>query len=277
MSTLIERITVFCFAASYVVALGLELWRLFQPRPILRLASLIFGAAGLLAQTAFVIVQPLPLVSPFGSLMFLAWILAVFYFYGSVHHGSLSWGLFVLPLVLGLVALAQIFPADPGPREQSLWQLLGLRGESFWGMMHGGLLLLAGVGVCVAFVASVMYFVQLHRLRAKTAPTHGVRMWSLERIENMNRRAILWAFPLLTAGLIVGIALQLSQGSFMQGWTSLKIASSLGLWIVFAILLYMRYGAHVRGRQAALWTFIAFALLLVVLIAPVHPFVQGGR
>ena len=90
-------------------------------------------------------------------------------------------------------------------------------------------------------------------------------------------RGLLAVVLLVRAGLIVGIALQLSQGSFLQGWTSLKVVSVLGLWIVFAILLYMRYGAHVRGRQAALWTCIAFGLLLVVLIAPVHPFVPGGR
>src|SRR5262249_30263961 len=98
MLSVVERITIFCFAASYGVALALELWHLFQPRPILRLVSLGFGAAGLLAHTFFVVVQPLPLASPHGSLLFLAWILAVFYFYGSIHHARLAWGLFVLPL-----------------------------------------------------------------------------------------------------------------------------------------------------------------------------------
>lgn len=272
MPTAIERITVFCFAASYAVALGLEFWHYLRPRPIERLLSLAFGAAGLVAHTAFIVVQPLPLANPFGSLLFLAWILGVFYLYGSMHHGRLAWGLFVLPLVLGLVLLANQFSL---PQEsESLWR--SFQGERIWGMAHGLLVLMAAVGVCVGFLSSVMYLVQSHRLRAKAPPDQGMRLLSLERIEAMNRRAILWAFPLLTAGLMVGVALQLERGSFLEGWDSAKILGGVGLWVVFAILLYLRYGVHVRGRQLALLTFFAFGLLIVALAAPVHPFVRGG-
>ena len=103
------RITVFCFAATYAVALGLELLRQFQARPALRWLALSFACAGLIAHSLFVAVNPLPLQTAFGSLIFLAWILAVFCVYGAFHHKRLAWELFVLPLVLGLVLLAQIF------------------------------------------------------------------------------------------------------------------------------------------------------------------------
>lgn len=273
MSAFLERITVFCFAASYTVALALELWHLAAPRPVLRLVSLGFGGAGLLAHSFYVFVQPLPLATPLGSLLFLAWILAVFYLYGSVHHKRTAWGLFVLPLVLGLIVLAKLVPATPDAGG-TVWQ--DFSGERFWGMIHGILVLLAAVGICVAFLASVMYLVQLRRLRAKRPPGHGMQMLSLERLETMNRRAILWAFPLLTAGLIAGVALQVHQGHLLVGWESPKIVSALGLWLVFAILLYLRYGAHARGRQVALLTLVAFAILICALLAPVHPVVQGG-
>ena len=127
----------------------------------------------------------------------------------------------------------------------------------------------------VGFVASVMYFFQLQRLKAKTAPTHGVRLWNLERLEAMNRRAILWAFPLLTAGLVVGIALQVQRGDSWEGFSSPKVLSTIGLWVVFAILLYLRYAVHARGRQLALWTMVAFALLVIALVFA-HPFADGG-
>ncbi len=142
-------------------------------------------------------------------------------------------------------------------------------------MVHGALLLLAAVGLSVGFVASIMYLVQVRQLRAKLAPGQGLRLLSLERIEEMNRRAILWAFPLLTVGLLLGIVLQLQQGAFALDWSSPKILITAGLWVVFAILLYLRYGVHVRGRQVALLTVLAFALLLVALLS-VHPFAEGG-
>jgi ABC-type transport system involved in cytochrome c biogenesis permease subunit len=242
MPAYLERITIFCFAASYGVALGLEIWHLAAPRPVLRLAGLCFGAAGLLAHSLYALVQPLPLATPLGSLLFLAWILAVFYLYGSIHHYRLAWGLFVLPLVLGLVILAALAP-QPSAAESAEW-------SSRWGLLHGILVLLAGVGICVACVASVMYLVQVRRLREKLAPGQGIKMMSLERLEAMNRKAILLAFPLLTAGLIVGVALQWQNGQALAGWESPKILSALGLWLVFAILLYLRYGAHARGGKS---------------------------
>src|SRR5436309_1100608 len=117
MHPLLERITVLCFGASYAVALALEGLQQLRPRRVQRALSLAFGGAGLLAQTLFVAVQPLELGSPYGSLLFLSWILAVFYLYGSIHHRRLAWGLFVLPLVLGLIVLAELFPPAADARE----------------------------------------------------------------------------------------------------------------------------------------------------------------
>ena len=194
------RITVFCFAASYAVGLALEVLRLFLTRPALRWLALGFTAAGLIAHSLYAVVNPLPLQTPFGSLIFLAWILAVFCVYGAIHHKRLAWELFVLPLVLGLVLLAQAFPQTTSnePAETS-WQLPEWYSEArnFWPALHGVLMLMAAVGVCVAFVASVMYLVQRHRLKTKQLPGQGLRLWSLERLEAMNRRtAIMLAFPL---------------------------------------------------------------------------------
>src|SRR5919199_3517456 len=145
-----ERVTVFCFLASYGVALGLELWHQSRPRPVLRLLGFAFGAAGLLAQTIFLAVQRPPLIWQFGWMVFLAWILAIFYLYGSLHHRRLAWGVFVLPLVLGLVALAGTFTRPAGDGESGgLFDPASFQGERLWGIAHGGLLLLAAVRVCV--------------------------------------------------------------------------------------------------------------------------------
>jgi ABC-type transport system involved in cytochrome c biogenesis permease subunit len=236
-----------------------------------RIAGACFVAAGLLAHLLYLIFQQPPLASPAGSFLFLAFILAIFAFYGSLHHQRIAWGLFVLPLVLGLVTLAALRPEPAGNGSAMEW----FQGERFWGLTHGILVLLAAVGVCVGFLASVMYFVQLSRLRSKAAPNTGVKLMSLERLELMNRRAILWAFPLLTVGLIVGAALQLHSGTFYEGWLSPKVLSALGLWAVFAILLYLRYGAHVRGRRVALLTIVAFVVMLLAMLS-VHPFPGGA-
>jgi ABC-type transport system involved in cytochrome c biogenesis permease subunit len=275
---MIDRISMTCFGASYLVALALELAQLVRPRTLLRLLGLGFGAAGLLAQTLyignrfFLRGEGPPLSSPAGSMHFLAWILAVFYLYGSVHHRRQAWGIFVLPVVLGLTGLARAFAERRGG---SWLPEVGLLPEQAWGAVHGVLLLLAAVGVCVGFVASLMYLAQARRLRAKVPPGEGLRLMSLERLEAMNRRAITLAFPLLTAGVLVGLGLMVQESSRPHEWTALKVASTCVLWGVFALLLYLRYGVHLRGRPLALLTIVAFVLLLVTL-AFSHTFVQGG-
>ena len=194
---LMDHVTIVCFLASYAASLALELLYQFRPLPLVRWLALTFGAAGLTAQTIFLAVQQPPLIWQYGWMLFLAWILAIFYLVGSVHHRRLSWGLFVLPLVLGLVGLGAAFgrPHPPLSSPRPGGDMGGTTDNtmpilSAWGMVHGWLLLLAAVGLCVGFLASLMYLVQAHRLRAKTLPGHGVRLWSLERIEAMNRRAI---------------------------------------------------------------------------------------
>jgi ABC-type uncharacterized transport system permease subunit len=272
-----DRIHVFCFAASYSVAFLFELLNQFLRRPVLRLLSLCFGCAGLFAHTVYVLVQPLLLASPFGSLVLLGWVLAVFYVYGSFHHRRIAWGVFVLPLVLGLTLLADLSPRGGGPRDPALLlHSYSWDGERFWGQVHGGLVLLAAVGVSVGFVASVMYLVQAHRLRTKVPPGQGVKLPSLERLETMNRRALILAFPLLTIGLLVGLVLAVHNDETFVSWGNPKLWSILGLWVVFGILLYLRYGARAPGRQTAFWTIVAFGLLVLSLASPVHPFLPGG-
>jgi ABC-type transport system involved in cytochrome c biogenesis permease subunit len=61
------------------------------------------------------------------------------------------------------------------------------------------------------------------------------------------------------------------EADWSAGWLSPKILSALALWAVFAILLYLRYGAHVRGRRVALLTIVAFAVMLIAVLAA-HPF-----
>lgn len=270
----IDRITIFCFAASYAVALGLELLNLVRPRALCRLLATCFGSAGLLAHTLFLIAQQVSLSTRAGSLLFLAWILSMFYVYGSFHHRRVAWGVFVLPVVLSLTILGAWFSRageeQGGPQSLGTFDLV-----EFWRVLHIALFILAAVGVSVSFVASIMYLVQARRLKAKMTPTEGLKLLSLERLDKMNRRGIDWAFPLLTVGLIVGLV-QLSQsGTRLQGWTDPRIVTTLLLWIVFAIVLYLRYSFLLRGRRAALWTIMAFVLLLVTLVTAHNPRLGG--
>jgi ABC-type transport system involved in cytochrome c biogenesis permease subunit len=269
----LERITLLCFAASYAVALLLEIAHLLWPSPVIRVLRSGFAAAGLLAQTLYLLVHWPPLETPFGSLLFLAWVLAVFAFSGSLHYRQFAWGVFVLPLVCGLVGMAALLP-NPSS-DASVGISRPPVGLGPWGQVHGVLLLLAAVGVCIAFLASVVYLFHAYLLGAKVLPRQGRKLFSLERLEAMNRSALNLAFPLLTLGACLGIGLLVEGYDSLASWADPKLVSTVLLWLVLALLLYLRYGAHLGGRRLALLTVLAFALLLVTL-ASSHDLAPGG-
>jgi ABC-type transport system involved in cytochrome c biogenesis permease subunit len=264
----VGNISVYCFAASYASALVLEILHQIRGRPLLRLLAIGFGAAGLLAHTVYLAVQRPPLAWQFGWMLFLAWILAIVYVYRAIHYPRLAWGVFMLPLVLGLVGLAAAFARPPAGTE-SVPAALSPQDDRFWGVLHAAFLFCAAVGMCVGFLASLMYLFQARRLRAKVPPGKGLHLLSLERLEEMNRRAITWAFPLLTVGVLLGAAL-MTRAADSLAWTDPRVLSTGVLWLVFAVLLQLRYGRHLRGRQVALGTIAAFAALIVCL-ALSHP------
>lgn len=258
-----HRVTLMCFLASYALALALELLFLRVARPIVRILALLAGIAGLVAQSAYLYAKQPPLIDQLGWMLYLAWILVVFYLSEAVHHRRQSWGVFVLPLVLGLLGLGIVF-GSPADDVKGATQIAGI-----WGPLHVVLLLLAAVGVCVGFVASLMYLFQANRLRTKSLPDSGLKLWSLERLESMNRRAIVLSFPLLTGGMLAGLVLM--TGSEFANWLDPRVISTIVLWFVFVLLLYFRFAQHVRGRQAALMTIVAFLLLLCCLILSHQP------
>jgi ABC-type uncharacterized transport system permease subunit len=155
------------------------------------------------------------------------------------------------------------------------WTRLG-GWKTVWGTLHGMLLLAGCVATFVAFASGLMYLVQSSRLKSKRSPRFGFALPSLEQLERWNRGAITAAFPLLTFGLGIGVALNLESqraGQRVLGWTDPKVLSTAGVWLVFALLLHARYRPEWRGKRVMFLTigataFLAFALLGVDLLLP---------
>jgi ABC-type transport system involved in cytochrome c biogenesis permease subunit len=272
--TLLQGVTHACFGLSYLCAFALELASLFWPGLGWRVASLTFGMAGFIAQTLYIAInQPSP-ASPYGSLVVLAWVLAAFYLYGTIHHAKQAWAVFVLPVLIGLVGLSFVLLHSDASMP-AFDMLSWVSGERFWGAIHGILILGAAVGVSVGFLASVMYLIQARRLRTKAPLGRGIPLLSLESLETMNRRAVNATVPFLTVGLLVGTLLLQQNRELGENWLSLKIVSTLGLWALFLVLLCMRYGTRVAPRRLALLSILAFGVMLVAL-GSAHTFVQGG-
>ena len=70
---------------------------------------------------------------------------------------------------------------------------------------------------------------QARRLRDKVNPLSRFKLLSLERREAMNRRAVNLAFPMVTAGLLLGVVLLRQYPVPAEDWLSVKVVGTVGL------------------------------------------------
>lgn len=260
------EIQIVCFAASYAVALALEVTRLFWRSGIRGAVMVGFAAAGLLAQTIFLgqraTQAAMPLSSEFDWYLVAAWLLVVLYLYLMYYHPRAPLGLFLLPLVLALIGVAQFF-ADRRPFPET-------RASLVWGSLHGVLLLLGTVAVIVGFVAGLMYLVGAYRLKHKLPPSRRLQLPSLEWLQRMNARSISLAILLLGMGMASGAVLNLvnhsKQAEYIP-WTDPVVISSLVLvgWLVAVAIFNALYKPARTGRKTAYLTVASFVLLALAL------------
>src|SRR5262245_53503793 len=122
---MLSHIHVACFFTSYLIALGLEASRLFFRMPVRLLVMIGFAAIGLALQTAYLwnraATGAMPLSSWHDWYLIASWILAAAYLGLVATRPQTNVGLFLLPVVLALTAVAWAFPADHSfPRDQAL-------------------------------------------------------------------------------------------------------------------------------------------------------------
>ena len=270
-----------CFSASYLVALVLEVTRLFFRSGVRGALLLLFAGGGLLAHTLYLghrafTQQGAILSSELDWYLLAAWCLVVVYLYLTVYHPQTAFGLFVLPLVLGLVGVAR-FIADPVPFPRT-------EAAQVWGAIHGVFLLLGTVAVAVGFAVGLMALLQAYRLKHKLPPQRGLRLPSLEWLEQMNIRATKFSALTLGLGFVSGIVLNLIHDRLHVEelpWTDPIIWSSglLLAWLVAATGFAQFYRPARAGRKVAYLTVASFVFLVLSLgsqwLLPTHHSLGG--
>jgi len=262
---MLSGISILCFAASYATALALEVSRLFFRSSIRGAIMLAFAAAGLIAQTLFLgyraaAAQSTPLSSEFDWYLVAAWALAATYLYLTLYHPRTAVGLFVLPLVLVLIGVAQFFASQTPFPEQPASQI--------WGAIHGGFILLGTVAVIVGFVAGLMYLLQAWRLKRKQLPPPGFQLPNLEWLQHVNNRAIVISVIMLAAGFLSGTVLNMVNHRRQLDelpWTDPVVWSTALLlaWMVAAVVFGTLYRPALHGRKVAYLTVASFVFLVL--------------
>jgi ABC-type uncharacterized transport system permease subunit len=263
---MLSGVGVICFAASYAVALVLEISRL-AFRSGIRGAVLVgFVVAGFIAHTAYLYYQAVknpgaPLSNVQEWYMVAAWVLIVVYLYLFFYHPRTPFGLFLLPLTIGLIVVGKFFAKAEFTRVPA---------SQIWGTIHAVAIVLAAVAVLVGFTAGLMYLVQARRLKNKLPPGRSLRLPSLEWLQQTNHRAIVISAIMLGMGVVSGIILNLMQVENPSGrlpWNDPLVVSTVILlvWLACALFIGWLFKPARAGRRVALFTVMGFIFLIIVL------------
>lgn len=268
MTQFVAGISVVCFAASYAVALACEASRPLFRSSIRGMAMFAFAAAGVLAHALFLVWRAanepqLPLSSGFDFFLVAALVLAAGYLWLAVANPRTPVGLFLLPLVLGLIAAAHYSSKDPFPQSPA---------TQFWGIVHGGFNLVMSVAVSLGGVAGAMWLIQAGRLARKASPAKGFRMPSLEKLAAACRRTGSVAAWTAAAGFLSGIVLNAVNRRLglveTVRWDD-PVVLRMGLvvtWLVVATVAARITSSRPDGSRTTAWLSLVSAIVVTASI-----------
>jgi ABC-type transport system involved in cytochrome c biogenesis permease subunit len=259
-------VSILFFAACYAIAFALEVAglkkRFAWPRPVLFAVT----AAGFLAHTLVLArlaayTNAAPLSSPAEWLLLAAWVLALVYLGAIVNLPRAATGLILLPLILALVAVSRFASVEPFAPE---------RASQFWGDLHGWMLLLGTVAVCVGFSAGLMYLLQSSWLKRRRPPSDELRLPSLEWLERINTGSLALSALLVGLGFVSGLVLSLlkHRGEMNYAlWADPTVISlaAMTVWLIAAEVFRLIYPAARRGRKVAYLTLASFGFLVITI------------
>jgi ABC-type uncharacterized transport system permease subunit len=219
---------------------------------------------GWLAQTALLIAQAaraegFPWASWGGSLNLFVWLVVGSYLVWGCRSPFRLLGLAVMPVAVGVFALAWAAGGAGAERRSEL-------GDVFL-VFHVGLVLVALAGFTLAAGLAGLYLWQERRLKSRAPGVLRQRAPAQDVLDRLTARTIVVAVPALTLGLAVGIARLAVEGG---GFDAL-MAVALVLWTAYVAFLVLRYEAGWRGRRTA-YLALAGIVLVVSSLVPVSHF-----
>jgi len=276
----LQKISLTCFTASYLVVFGLELCRVYFALEFVRsriFQGMIFLAttAGLFAHSAFLAhhggfgQSGFWVGNWFGWCLVGSWVLVICYLWIFIRQPRSVMGLFIFPGVLGLILIGYQFSSA------ALFTSRHVR--SGWNVVHGASLLLGTVIVALGCVFGIVYLVQSYRLKKKLTSSSWFRLPSLEWLQRSAEGSLLTSAVLLGIGLMSGVVISqspltempsesrwLDRGNWWSDpvvWTS----SILFGWLLAATTFSVCYRPARQGRKVAYLVVASFLFLLLEL------------
>ncbi|MDO9068357.1 MAG: c-type cytochrome biogenesis protein CcsB [Deltaproteobacteria bacterium] len=249
-------------------------------------AAMIVAYAGLFAQTIAIALRwkesydmgmgHAPLSNLYESVVFFSWTIVLIYALLDIKYKYRVIGAFVMPFALLGMAWAQLgMNSSIEPLVPAL--------QSNWLLYHVITCFLGYAAFAVACGISIMYLIKANHdeNEQKTGEAGVMGMFPpIKVLDDLNYRAIMVGFPLLTLGIITGAAWANYAWGTYWSWDP-KETWSLIVWFVYAAFLHARITKGWVGRRTAWLSIIGFAATLFcylgvnLLLSGLHSY--GGK
>jgi len=192
-----------------------------------------------------------------------AWVLALAYCVMLYRRSDKQIGLFLLPLILLLVALAVVFPSD-SPIGKSTSTV------SFWRMVHSMAMLIGTILVALGFASGVMYFVHARKLKSRLNRRWSFRLPSLEYLQKLGQSCTLGSAAAIGFGVVSGAIMNFTRDGFVA-WTDrgILLTTALFVWLCIAALAQKISTNRGKGEWTAALNILSFAIVVATLAAVV--------
>jgi ABC-type uncharacterized transport system permease subunit len=255
MSLLWLRVAVLLYGVAALAVLPAALYN----RPRWRHIAMPCALAGAffhfvsLAETLVAAHRALP-VDTHETLSMLGLLLAGAFLLLAARYHTVSFGIFLLPVSV----LLTIVPAFHPGHETIAYPL-----QTGWLFLHVALLLAAYAALFLSLIASLFYLIQERRLKKKLPAPRRSWLPPLETLDQIALKALLFGLPCMTMGLLIGsvVALQTIGPAF---FADPKVLLSVGMWIAYMLMIFIRRHSGLRGRRAVYLSGFVFLFVLAV-------------
>jgi cytochrome c-type biogenesis protein CcsB len=189
----------------------------------------------------------------YDSLLFFSWVIVAAYFFSERKGGNGVHAIFVLPLIVLLLGVANFLDKASRPLPPAL--------QSPWLGFHVAFCFLGYACFLIGFCSAILYLWQEREVKSRKIDRYFFRLPSLGVLDSFGYKAIICGFVCLSLGIISGsVWAQRAWGSFWS-WDP-KETSSLVLWLVYLVYLHNRLTRGWIGRRSAYLAIAGFLIML---------------
>ena len=191
-----------------------------------------------------------------------AWALLLVYFVVEHLIKVKVYGTFLVPAALLLLVTSQFLAGGEaaGLSAEAIEQL-----DSWRVGVHVALIVFANAGFLIGGAASVLYLILDRQLKSHKTSAFFRRLPSLTQTQTLARRSIVLAFPIYTAGTLLGI-IRAVETDVSGWWADPRVMLSGLVWVLFGTYLVRVYRHGISGRTASWIAVTGTAAVLTLMV-----------